>query len=131
MLEMLTQALQEERYAEALYTRILSEHEAPDAFGRAVAKEAAHSVLLERLYLARGLRVPASTWTAASVPSYASLQDACRAALHLEQSNVARYDVLLEMWGNELPVDLRDAFTTFRRESEQQHLPVVQGCAEG
>ena len=121
------EALQDEYQGEAIYARVLKDHGELRPFSRVVHAEQRHAAFLEELLTGRGLAVPENRWAGADVPSYASVTDACLAAVEFEVRNVALYDRLLA--AGSLPDDVRRAFEHNRRASLEHHKPAFERCA--
>jgi hypothetical protein len=123
----IAEALQDEYQGEAIYARVLKDHGEIRPFSRVVYAERRHAGFLEQLFEDRGLAVPENRWAGAEVPSYASVKDACVAAVEFEVRNVALYDRLLA--AESLPDDVRRAFEYNRNASLQNHKPAFERCA--
>jgi hypothetical protein len=123
----IAEALQDEYQGEAIYARVLKDHGDIRPFSRAVHAEQRHAGFLEALLTGRDLAVPENRWAQADVPSYASVKDACVAAVEFEVRNVALYDRLLT--AGSLPDDVRRAFEYNRDASLQHHKPAFERCA--
>jgi hypothetical protein len=123
----ITEALQDEYQGEAVYARVLKDHGEIRPFSRVVYAEQRHADFLEVLFEDRGLAVPENGWAGAEVPSYASVQEACAAAVEFEVRNAALYDRLLAL--DSLPDDVRRAFEFNRDASLQRHKPAFERCA--
>ncbi|MCC7054324.1 MAG: hypothetical protein IT355_13740 [Gemmatimonadaceae bacterium] len=120
-----TAALQDEYHAGQVYRRVLSDFGAVLPFANIVTAEQRHATALAGTLTTHGIAVPASAWTAANVPGFASVPDACAAAATAEVSNIALYDTLLAL---DLPDDVRIVFTNNRRASLEGHLPAFTRC---
>ncbi len=125
--EAIAEALQDEYQGEALYARVLETLGEVGPFSRIVHAEQRHAAFLEDLLEDRDLAVPARRWTEAEVPTYASRQEACAAAVEFEVRNVALYDRLLAQL--ELPEDVRAVFEHNRMASLEHHQPAFARCA--
>lgn len=123
----IVEALQDEYQGESIYARVLGDHGEIRPFSRVVHAEQRHAGLLEDLLTARGLGVPESRWAQGDVPSYASVKDACVAAVDFEVRNVALYDRLLTI--GPLPEDIRHTFEHNRTASLEHHKPAFERCA--
>ena len=120
------EALQDELRGEAMYGRVLKDHGDVRPFSNVVRAERRHAAFLEELLKARGLDVPART-TGVEVPGYASVKEACIAAVAFETTNVALYDRLLA--AGPLPDDVKRAFDHNRMASLDHHKPAFERCA--
>jgi hypothetical protein len=123
----IAEALQDEYQGEAVYARVLKDHGDVRPFSRVVYAEKRHAGFLEELFTDRGLAVPENRWAGAEVPTYASLKEACAAAVEFEVKNAALYDRLLAT--ESLPDDVRRAFEYNRNASLQNHKPAFERCA--
>ena len=120
------EALQDELRGEAMYGRVLKDHGDVRPFSNVVRAERRHAAFLEDLLKARGLAVPAPQ-AGAEVPGYASVKEACAAAVAFETTNVALYDRLLA--AGPLPDDVKRAFDHNRMASLDHHKPAFERCA--
>lgn len=73
----------------------------------------------------RGLPVPASLVTVATVPHFPTVREACAAGVVAEGENIALYDRFL---AGDLPDDVRQVFSNNRRASLDNHLPAFLAC---
>ena len=121
------EALQDEWQGEAIYARVLEDHGEIRPFSRVVHAEQRHADFLEELSTDRGLAVPENRWVEAEVPSYASVKEACAAAVEFEVRNAALYDRVLA--GGSLPDDVRRAFEHNRDASLHHHKPAFERCS--
>jgi rubrerythrin len=121
----LERALADERRAEAMYLQVVADHGSVAPFAHASHAENRHSEMILGAFRLRG-ETPAAAEATAAPPRFASLQEACRAAMQWEEENVALYDELLRA---ELPQDVRRVFEHNRRASAAHHLPAFQRCA--
>lgn len=120
------EALQDELRGEAMYGRVLKDHGDVRPFSNVVRAERRHAAFLEELLKARGLDVSART-TGVEVSGYASVKEACIAAVAFETANVALYDRLLA--AGPLPDDVQRAFDHNRMASLDHHKPAFERCA--
>jgi len=120
------EALHDELRGEAMYSRVLKDHGNVRPFSNVVRAERRHAAFLEDLLKARGLVVPAPT-SGAEAPAYASVKEACGAAVEFETENVALYDRLLAV--GPLPDDVKRAFDHNRVASLDHHKPAFERCA--
>jgi hypothetical protein len=120
------EALRDELRGEGLYARVLKDHGEVRPFSNVVRAERRHVAFLEGLLKDRGL--PVATHPAgAEVPGYASVKEACAAAVAFETRNVALYDRLLAT--GPLPGDVKQAFDHNRMASLDHHKPAFERCA--
>ena len=120
------EALQDELRGEAMYGRVLKDHGDLRPFSNVVRAERRHAAFLEDLLKARGQAVPAPQ-AGAEVPGYASVREACAAAVAFETANVALYDRLLA--AGAFPDDVKRAFDHNRMASLDHHKPAFERCA--
>jgi hypothetical protein len=120
------EALLDELRGEAMYGRVLKDHGDVRPFSNVVGAERRHAAFLADLLKARGLDVPARP-TGVEVPGYASVKEACAAAVVFETTNVALYDRLLA--AGPLPDDVKRAFDHNRMASLDHHKPAFERCA--
>lgn len=122
----LGEALQEEYRMFYVYDAVIRDLGASVPFVNIRDAEWVHVGALANLYVRRTLDVPASTATPANVPTYATRQAACEAAVDDELATVAMYDRLLLQ---ALPTDVERVFENLREASLESHLPAFQQCA--
>lgn len=122
---MLVRAIQDEYRAEAIYQGVLNDFSQVQPFVNVLSAEERHSAAIGRLFTARGVAVPVSTSTAATVPHFATLAAACAAGAVAERENIAMYDDLLRA---DLPADVRQVFSNNRSASAVNHLPAFERC---
>lgn len=126
LIGVMTRAIQDEYRAEAIYQGVLADFGQVAPFVNVLTAEERHSTAIGRLFTNRGLAVPASTSSVATVPHFGSVTAACAAGVVAEQENVALYDELLR---GDLPADARQVFTNNRSASLVNHLPAFQRCS--
>jgi len=88
--------------------------------------EARHAQALTQLFTRYGLPVPTNTWPG-RVRRYASLQEACEAAVAAEIANGEMYERLL---GATQRTDILTVLSNLQQASQQRHLPAFQRCAQ-
>ena len=120
------EALRDELRGEAIYARVLKDHADVRPFSNVIRAERRHAAFLEDLLKARSLAVPALP-AGDEVPVYASVKEACAAAVVFETKNVALYDRLLA--AGPLPDDVKQAFDHNRMASLDHHKPAFERCA--
>ena len=120
------EALHDELRGEAMYSRVLKDHGDVRPFSNVARAERRHAAFLEDLLKARGFVVPAPP-AGAEAPAYASVKEACGAAVEFETKNVALYDRLLAV--GPLPDDVKRAFDHNRVASLDHHKPAFERCA--
>lgn len=125
LLALLEADLQDEYRAEALYQRVLADLGDVRPFANIVWAEGQHARSVVGLYAARGWSAPASRFSPESMPSFASLREACQAGWAAEVANIALYDSQL---GQDLPADVRRVLQANRAASLDNHLPAFDRC---
>lgn len=118
--------IQAEYRTGAEYARVLRDLGPVSPFFSLVHEEDLHAELIAALYRGRGLRAPAARESADAAAPYATLAQACRAALEGETRNLARYDGYL---ARDLPRDVRRVFEHNRRERARSHAAAFERCA--
>jgi hypothetical protein len=93
-------------------------------FRNILQAEQKHAASIAALFAVRGLAVPART-SEGSIPSFASVTDACALGATAAVENIAVYDRLLAL---ELPLDVRRVFDANRLASLNNHLPAFERC---
>jgi hypothetical protein len=123
----LAEALQEEYKAEALYRSVLGTFgDGSPPFALVAQAEARHVEALQQMFARRQMTPPASAWTPASFPPFASIPIACAAGVTAEREDAAFYDKYLPR--TDLPQDVRTVFTNLQRASLENHLPAFERC---
>jgi hypothetical protein len=125
--EKVEQALLDEYGVEALYSRVLKDHGEVRPFSNAVRAERRHAACLGDLLKARGLPIPEHREATAQAPAFASVGEACVAAVEFETKNVALYDRLIA--AGPLPDDVKQVFDHNRMASLDHHKPAFERCA--
>ncbi len=121
------EALQDEYRGEAMYSRVLKDHGGVRPFSNVVRAEQRHAACLEDLLKARGFPVPDHRGATAEAPGFASVKEACAAAVEFETKNVALYDRLIA--AGPLPDDVKLVFDHNRMASADHHKPAFEPCA--
>jgi hypothetical protein len=124
----LTRAIQDEYRAETIYQGVINDFGQVQPFVNVLTAEERHSAAGGRLFTARGLAMPASTSSVATVPHFATVPAACAAGAVAERENIAMYDDLLRA---DLPADARQVFSNNRSASLVNHLPAFERCSPG
>jgi hypothetical protein len=119
------EAFRDELRGEAIYARVLKDHGDVRPFSNVIRAERRHAAFLDNLLKARGLAVPAPP--VGDVPTYATVREACAAAVAFETQNVALYDRLLAT--GPLPDDVKRAFDHNRMASLDHHRPAFERCS--
>lgn len=124
VLEAMTDGLQDEYRAAAVYEGVLTQFGQVLPFRNILQAEQKHAASIAALFAVRGLAVPTRT-SEGSIPSFASVTDACALGATAEVENIALYDRLLAL---ELPLDVRRVFDANRLASLNNHLPAFERC---
>ena len=122
----LEEAIADEYRAETIYQGVIDDFGQVTPFVNILTAEQRHSSAIARLFVTRGLPVPANAWTVATVPHYPSLPAACAAGVIAERDNIAIYDRVMSL---DLPTDVRTVFENNRAASLFNHLPAFERCA--
>jgi len=123
----LHEALDDEYQAWSTYSQVLTDFGEARTFSNIREAEARHIEALTTLFVRHGLPLPENTWPG-RVPRYASLQQACEAAVAAEVANGQLYERLL---GCTQRPDLITVLRRLQEASQQRHLPAFQRCADG
>jgi len=121
------EALRDEYRGEAMYNRVLKDHGDVRPFSNVVRAERRHAAFLEELLKARGVAVPEHREATAEAPAFASVKEACAAAVEFETKNVALYDRLTA--AGPLPDDVKRVFDHNRVASLDHHKPAFERCS--
>lgn len=119
-------ALDDEYRAVATYSQVIADLGDVPPFSDIVESERRHADAVARLLQRHGVPVPENTWPG-RVPRYASLHEACEAAVATELENGALYERLLA--GTRRP-DVLAVYRHLQDASQQRHLPAFRRCAE-
>ena len=84
-----------------------------------------HIAALVTLFNRYDLKVPTNDWPG-SVPTFATISDACAGGVEAEIANAALYDELLSMVDNP---DIIRVFEALQSASQTRHLPAFEQCA--
>ena len=126
VLSAMIEAIQDEYRAELIYENVMEDFGPVRSFSKIINAEVRHSESLASLFVARGLPVPESQWSADQIPGFSTLSEACSAGVTAEIENAEIYDKYL---GLDLPADVRLVFENNRRASIENHLRAFQRCA--
>lgn len=119
--EMLTYAIQDEYLAKAEYELILSEFDITNPFSNIVESEKTHIALLLPLFDAYSI-TPLEDTAAEHIILPTTLKEVFETGVQAEINNIAMYDRFLDQ---DLPDDLRDAFTSLR-DASKNHLKAFE-----
>jgi len=121
---LLCEALDDERKAEATYEAIIERFGPVRPFVNIVDAETRHSMAVERQMHRLGIPIPPNMWSGkATAP--ATLKDACAAAIRAEIENIEMYDQMLPKIGDPA---VRQTFLNLRAASHDNHLPAFRRC---
>lgn len=119
-------ALDDEYKAWAIYDQVLHDFGDQRPFSNIRDAEARHIEALRSLFQRYGLEVPTNAWPG-RVPRFASVREACQAAVTAEENNVAMYDRLEQ---STTRADLLMVFENLRRASQERHRLAFQRCTD-
>ena len=125
VLAAMDEAIQDEYRMYFTYSGVVADLDPDVPFMTIRDAELSHTAAVANLYVKRALPVPASVWSLANVPRYATRAEACAAAVVGETANIAMYDRLLAL---SLPPDVATVFGSLRTTSQERHLPAFQRC---
>ena len=125
-IDALHEALDDECQAWATYGQVLADFGEVRPFSNIREAEARHVQALSGLFVRYGVPIPENTWTG-RVARYASLKQACEAAVAAEIANGALYERLLT--STRRP-DIVEVLRKLQQASQQRHLPAFQRCAQ-
>jgi hypothetical protein len=123
----IVEALQDERDGEAFYADVIAAHGSVRPFSNVIEAERRHAAFLAETLEKRGVSVPAAK--AGAKATFASIAQACEAALTFEKRNVALYDRLLA--AGPFPQDVKEALEHNRMASQEHHIPAFERCSGG
>jgi hypothetical protein len=115
----------DEQHAYAVYGAVIKQFGSVRPFTNIQRSEAQHIAAWKTLFDRYGVAVPKAP--AVEVPKFASLQDACKAAVDAEIANRNLYDKMFATL-KDYP-DMLKVATQLRTVSDQNHLPAFQRCA--
>lgn len=125
-IQALQEALDDEYHAWATYDQVITDFGELRPFVNIRDAEARHAQALSELFTRYGLPIPASTWPG-RVTRYASVQEACEAAVAAEIANGEMYERLV---GATQRPDILSVLRNLQQASQQRHLPAFQRCAQ-
>ncbi|MBE0546745.1 MAG: DUF2202 domain-containing protein [Rubrivivax sp.] len=125
-IQALHEALDDEYHAWATYDQVITDFGEVRPFVPVRDAETRHAQALSALFTRYGLPIPANTWRG-RVTRYASLQEACEAAVAAEVANGEMYERLLA--ATQRP-DIVAVLRKLQQASQQRHLPAFQRCAQ-
>ena len=122
--EILLDALDDERKAEATYAAVIERFGPVRPFSNIISAEHRHAGAIERQMARLGFDIPENPWEGkAEAPS--SLAAACEMAVHAEIDNIALYDRLIPQIQDHV---VRQVFQNLQDASRDNHLPAFQRC---
>jgi hypothetical protein len=121
----LTEALQDEYRARAVYRQTLEQFGDRAPFANIVQAEERHIQALLPLFVKYGIPIPADE-SAQHVILPDSVQSVCEVGVRAEIANAAMYDRLLATTA--AYPDVQRVFTQLQRASQTNHLPAFQRC---
>ena len=122
----LLDALEDERKAEATYAAVIEKFGPVRPFSNIIEAEQRHAAALERQLARLGIDVPPNAWTG-KVTAPASLAQACESAVQGEVENIALYDRLIPMIEDPAA---RQVMENLQAASRDRHLPAFKRCLE-
>lgn len=125
-IQALHEALDDEYQAWATYDQVITDFGELRPFVNIRDAEARHAQALKQLFTRYGLPIPTNTWPG-RVRRYASVQEACAAAVAAEIANGEMYERLL---GAAQHTDILTVLRNLQQASQQRHLPAFQRCAQ-
>ena len=122
--EALQSAILEEYGAYNLYQAVLVQYPDATTFATIAVAEQRHANILIRQAEKLGVEVPENPGLAAPVV-FATLEDACQAAIAAEIADAALYDELMAVTTH---TDLLRVYANLQRASLESHLPAFESC---
>lgn len=124
--EILLDALDDERKAEATYAAVIAKFGPVRPFSNIVEAERRHAAALIRQLERLGIEVPPNRWTEQiTVPD--TLAEACADAVRDEIENIALYDRLIPRITD---LAARRVMENLQAASRERHLPAFRRCVE-
>jgi len=123
----LTEAINDEYKARALYRLVISTFGEIRPFINIVEAESRHIEALLPLFKKHAVTVPEDDWSS-RIEAPSSILDACRLGVEAEIENAEMYNRLLDST-KEYP-DVQDVLIQLQRASKENHLPAFQRCVE-
>jgi len=124
--QILLDALEDERKAEATYGAVIEKFGPVRPFVRIIEAERRHAAAVERQMERLGIPVPANNWTGRGVAP-GTLTLACEEAIAAEIENIALYDRLLPTVSDR---EVLKVLTNLQAASLERHLPAFRRCLE-
>ncbi len=123
----LSEALNEEYHALAVYEAVMQQFGAVQPFVSIAKSEKNHIAALLNLYTRYGLTAPAAP-VFTNLPTFDTLEAACAAGAAAEIADAALYDRLFETVA---AANVVRVFTNLQSASLNQHLPAFEVCSAG
>ncbi len=124
--EILRDALEDERKAEATYAAVIEKFGEVRPFINIIDAERRHSAAIERQMTRLGFAIPANHWEGKG-EAPATLVEACSMAVEAEIENIALYDRLLPAIADDV---VRQVLQNLQDASRDNHLPAFRRCLE-
>lgn len=124
IIDLMTEGWLDEQHAYSVYESIMGQFGEVAPFVNIQMAEAQHSAAWEFLFDRYEIEIPEVP--VFDVPEFATLADACSAAVDAEIVNFDLYDTMLDTFG-EYP-DIYQVALALRNASEFNHLPAFQNC---
>ena len=124
--EILRDALEDERKAEATYAAVIEKFGEVRPFIIIIDAERRHSAAIERQMTRLGFAIPANHWEGKG-EAPATLVEACSMAVEAEIENIALYDRLLPAIADDV---VRQVLQNLQDASRDNHLPAFRRCLE-
>lgn len=125
IIELMSEGWLDEAHALAVYQAVLAQFGDVAPFSNILRAEEQHQAAWEFMFERYGLTLPETPEF--DIPEFASLQDACAAAVDAEIANFGLYDEMLETF--EAYPDIYQVALALRNASEFNHLPAFENCA--
>ena len=120
----LARAIQEEFGAQALYESVVGTFGSLVPFNAIAQSEVQHAAALVNLANKYGVAVPEFP-TGDTLPTFATLAEACQAGVDAEIADAALYDELMAVTTHS---DLLRVYTNLQNASLNKHLPAFEAC---
>ncbi|MBA3054387.1 MAG: DUF2202 domain-containing protein [Sphingomonadales bacterium] len=124
--EILRDALEDERKAEATYAAVIEKFGEVRPFINIIDAERRHSAAIERQMTRLGFAIPSNHWEGKGVAPD-TLAEACSMAIEAEIENIALYDRLLPAIADDV---VRQVLQNLQDASHDNHLPAFHRCLE-
>jgi len=122
----LLEALDDEYKAVATYEQMIADFGPIRPFVNIIEAERRHIEALRGLFDRYDLAMPSNPWPGTR-PTFASVADACAAAVEGEIENATMYEQLISATHHR---DIIEVFENLRRASQDNHLPAFRRCTQ-